>query len=168
MRIVVYGIPAPQGSKTPKRNQHTGKIVTVENSPNLAPWRQDVRHAAEAVLTEAGRPQPFAGAVVMRMVFSVARPSSVKRSKRPWPSVYPDLSKLCRAVEDALVSAGVMKDDALIVEYTRLAKVYCNEDPESLDRPGVVILIGELVDLEALEGRPPGRRKHEAKVDQRS
>lgn len=160
MRIVVYGIPAPQGSKSPKRNQHTGKIVTVENSPKLAPWRQDVKFAAEAVLTEAGRPQPFAGAVVMRVVFSLSRPSSVKRSKRPWPSVTPDLSKLLRAVEDALVAAGVMKDDGLIVEYTRVAKVYCNEDPEALDRPGVVIMIGELVDSEALEGSPPGRSNH--------
>jgi hypothetical protein len=46
-----------------------------------------------------------------------------------------------------------------VVEYTRLAKVYCNEDPEALDRPGVMIIIGELVDSEALEGSPPGRKK---------
>src|SRR4029450_8148665 len=122
MRIVVYGIPAPQGSKKPVRNKYTGKIATVENSPNLAPWRQDVKFAAEAVLTEAGRPASFSGAGVGRMVFSFDRPASVKRNKRPWPSVYPDLSKLARGVEDALVAAGVMKDDALIVEYTRLAK----------------------------------------------
>lgn len=139
------------------RNKHTGRIHTVENSPNLAPWRQDVKYAAEAVLTEAGRPQPFAGAVVMRMVFSFARPASVKRSKRPWPSVYPDISKLARGVEDALVAAGVMKDDALIVEYTRLAKVYCGEDEEALDRPGVVILIGELIDSLPIGGGSPGR-----------
>ena len=157
MRIVAYGTPAPQGSKKPMRNQHTGKIVTIENSPNLAPWRQDVKYAAEVVLTEAGRPQPFAGAVVMRMVFTFARPTSVKRGKRPWPSVYPDLSKLARAVEDALVAAGVMKDDALIVEYTRLAKVYSGEDEEALDRPGVLILIGELVDSLSIGGGSPGK-----------
>jgi Holliday junction resolvase RusA-like endonuclease len=62
-------------------------------------------------------------------------------------------------VEDALTAAGVWVDDARVVEYTRLAKVFCNEDPEALDRPGVVIHIGELVDSEALEGTPPGRRK---------
>ena len=156
MRIVVYGIPAPQGSKRPIRNQHTGKIATVENSPNLAPWRQDVKFAAEAVLTEAGRPQPFQGAVVVRMVFTVARPATVRRNKRPWPSVAPDLSKLLRAVEDALTAAGVWRDDCLVVEYTRLAKVYVGEDPEALDRPGVVILIGELVDSEAITGTPTG------------
>jgi crossover junction endodeoxyribonuclease RusA len=116
-----------------------------------------VKHAAEAALEDLGRPQPFQGAVVVRMVFTMARPVSVKRSKRPWPSVAPDILKLGRAVEDALTAAGVWKDDCLVVEYTRLAKVYAGEDPEALDRPGVVILIGELVDSEAIEGGTPGR-----------
>jgi Holliday junction resolvase RusA-like endonuclease len=156
MRIVVYGVPAPQGSKNPMRNRSTGKLFTQEVSPNLLPWRQDVKYAAEAVLTEAGRPQPFAGAVVMRMVFSFARPVSVKRHKRPWPSVYPDLDKLARGVLDALKAAGVIKDDCLVVEFTRLAKVYCGEDPEALDRPGVVIIIGELVDSLPIGGGSPG------------
>lgn len=159
MRIVAYGTPAPQGSKRTMRNQHTGKLATIDNSPNLAPWRQDVKHAAEAVLEDLGRPSPFQGAVVVRMVFSVQRPVSATRSKRPFPSVYPDLSKLCRSTEDALTAAGVWRDDALVVEYTRLAKVYCNEDPEALDRPGVLILVGELVDLTPLTGTPTKRRK---------
>lgn len=139
------------------RNRSTGKLFTQEVSPKLAPWRQDVKFAAEAVLTEAGRPQPFQGAVVMRVVFTFARPPSVKRNKRPWPSVYPDLDKLARGVLDALKAAGVMKDDCLVVEFTRLAKVYAGEDPEALDRPGVSILIGELVDSEALGGGTPGK-----------
>jgi Holliday junction resolvase RusA-like endonuclease len=160
MRIVVYGIPAPQGSKNPMRNRSTGKLFTQEVSPNLAPWRQDVKHAAEAALDALGRPQPFQGAVVVRMVFTFTRPVSVKRGKRPWPSVYPDLSKLARGVEDALVAAGVMKDDALIVEYTRLAKVYAGEDEEALDRPGVLIILGELVDSEAIGGGTPGELEH--------
>jgi len=160
MRIVAYGDPAPQGSKKPIRNRFTNKLVTVENSPKLVPWRQDVKYAAEAVLEDLGRPAPFLGAVVARMIFSFTRPKSVTRKKRPFPSAYPDLSKLCRSTEDALTAAGVWGDDVLVVEYTRLAKVSCNEDPEALDRPGVLILIGELVDLEALEGSPPrGRRK---------
>ena len=144
MRIVVYGTPAPQGSKRPVRNQHTGKIATIENSPKLAPWRQDVKHAADAVLETLGRPQPFQGAVIVRMVFTFMRPASVRRSKRPWPSVAPDILKLGRAVEDALTAAGVWRDDCLVVEYGRLAKVYAGEDSEALDRPGVVIDIQEL------------------------
>lgn len=159
MRIIVYGIPAPQGSKKALRNKHTGKTVTVEQSPNLAPWRQDVKAAAEAVLDALGRPSPFQGAVIARMVFSFARPASVKRAKRPFPSVTPDLSKLLRGVEDALTAAGVWEDDARVVEYTRLAKVYCNEDPDALDRPGVSIVILPLTAQVELEGRPTERRK---------
>jgi hypothetical protein len=60
----------------------------------------------------------------------------------------PDLSKLARATEDALVDAGLLRDDARIVEYLRLAKVFPNEDPEALDAPGVRIAI-ELVEESA-------------------
>jgi Holliday junction resolvase RusA-like endonuclease len=159
MILVVYGIPAPQGSKNPMRNKHTGKLFTEEVSPKLAPWRQDVKQAAEAALEKLGRPAPFQGAVVVRMVFTFMRPKSVPRSKRPWPSVYPDIDKLARGVLDPLKAAGVIRDDCLVVEFTRLAKVYAGEDPEALDRPGVSIIIGELVDSKAVEGSPPARRR---------
>jgi Holliday junction resolvase RusA-like endonuclease len=159
MRIVVYGTPAPQGSKNLVRNRHTGVTHTLEQSPHLKSWRQDVKAAAEAALESLGRPLPFQGAVVMRLVFTVARPASVRRHKRPWPSVTPDLDKLARGVLDALKGAGVYRDDCLVVEFTRLAKVYANEDPEALDRPGAVILVAELVDSEALQGTPGGSRK---------
>lgn len=159
MKIIVYGNPAPQGSKRPLGRSAAGKTIMVEASSKVAPWRQDVRTAAEAVLESLGRPPPFTGPLAVRMVFTFTRPASVKRHKRPWPSVIPDLSKLCRSTEDALKSAGVIHDDALIVEYTRLAKVYASEDPDALDRAGVLIIIGELVNSEALEGPLPPRRR---------
>ena len=46
-----------------------------------------------------------------------------------------------RAVGDALQKCGVVEDDAQIVEFTRLAKVYCNEDVESLEVPGARIVV---------------------------
>lgn len=164
MQIIVYGDPAPQGSKRAIRNQHTGRLHTVENSPKLVPWRQDVKFAAEAVLAELGRPPALMGAVAVRMVFSFNRPKSVSRAKRPFPSAVPDLSKLCRSTEDAITASGVWGDDALVVEYTRLAKVYCGEDPDALDRPGVFIVILPLVDNVPLTGRATrgGRRARNA------
>lgn len=155
MKIVAYGEPGAQGSKRFVGRTAMGKGIMKESSAKVEPWRQDVKNAAEAVLDSLGRPSPFQGAVALKMVFSFLRPSSVKRAKRPWPSVAPDLSKLCRSTEDALTSAGVWRDDCLVTEYTRLAKVYCNEDPDALDRPGVLIIIMELVDSKALEGTPP-------------
>lgn len=168
MKIIVYGTPAPQGSKDyygqTKVNPVTGRSRAIlrEVSSNLTPWRSDVITACRNMEGFVELP-PYSGPVVARMVFSLRRPPSVKRAKRPFPSIAPDLSKLCRATEDALQAAGILADDALIVEYTRLAKTYVNEDPEALDRPGCVILLGALVDLVAVEGTPPlGRMRHAA------
>lgn len=155
MIIQVYGSPAPQGSKKFMGHTKQGRGIIVDTSDKTTPWRADVMTAARAVLDELGRPAPMDGALIGRMVFSFLRPPSVKRSKRPYPSVYPDLSKLLRATEDALKAAGVIRDDALIVDYTRLAKVYCNEDPEALDRPGCLIVMAPLLDSIAVEGPLP-------------
>lgn len=159
MKIVVYGEPGAQGSKRFVRTTKEGKGIMVESSAKVAPWRQDVKSAAEAVLETLGRPPPFTGPLAIRMVFTFLRPASVKRHKRPWPCVAPDLSKLCRSTEDALKQAGVIHDDALIVEYTRLAKVYANEDEDALDRSGVLIIIGQLVDSLPIPGTPPRTRR---------
>jgi crossover junction endodeoxyribonuclease RusA len=155
MIISVYGSPAPQGSKKFMGKTKLGRGILLEASDKTTPWRADVMTAARGVLDELGRPAPMDGPIIARMVFSFARPPSVKRAKRPFPSVYPDLSKLIRATEDALTAAGVWRDDALVCEYTRTAKVYCNEDPEALDRPGALIVVMTLVDLVAVEGTPP-------------
>ena len=155
MKIIVYGEPGAQGSKRFLRTTATGKGIMVENSAKVEPWRQDVKQAAEAVLESLGRPSPFQGAVMVRMVFTFLRPTSVKRAKRPYPSVTPDLSKLCRSTEDALTSAGVWRDDALVTEYVRLAKVYANEDPDALDRSGALIVILPVVATLELTGSPP-------------
>jgi Holliday junction resolvase RusA-like endonuclease len=151
--IRAYGEPAPQGSKRAVNRGNANRAVTiVDSSPKLAPWRSDVITAAREVLTR----QMLAcldGPIIARMVFSIRRPKSVKFSKRPFPSVYPDLSKLCRSTEDALKAAGAISDDSLIVEYTRLAKVYCGEDMESLESPGCYIVLGLAFSLEGIEGK---------------
>jgi len=151
LAIVVYGRPAPQGSK-----RHVGKGAMVESSAHLKPWREAVRSEAVGELerwrtafvgppTLLGieRTTPLGGwPVAARMVFTMAAPKAARPGDRP--AVMPDLSKLVRATEDALVDAGVLADDKLIVEYDRVAKVYPRWDPESLDRPGAVIRLRRL------------------------
>lgn len=122
-------------------------VTIVDSSPKLAPWRSDVINAARVAMYAT---PTMDGPILARMVFSFRRPKSIKYTKRPFPSVYPDLSKLCRATEDALKAAGAIADDALIVEYTRLAKVYCGEDPEALDTPGCYIVLGYALPLEGI------------------
>lgn len=148
MIIKAYGEPAPQGSKRAVNRGNAARAVTiVDSSPKLAPWRSDVITAVRSMEWPSGI---LDGPIIARMVFSFRRPKSIKYNKRPFPSVYPDLSKLCRATEDALKAAGAIMDDALIVEYTRLAKVYCGEDPEALESPGCYIVLGFAEPLEGI------------------
>lgn len=160
--IIVYGLPAPQGSK-----RHLGNGVMVESSKKVKPWRQDVKHAAitamelpDAVLggVQLHRP-PYCGPVAVSMVFTFDRPKGHYRTGRnahllrdaapPRPAGMPDLSKLIRSTEDALTGV-VWKDDALVVEYVRLGKYYAGTDaPDVLDAPGAVIRVWRLVEAVA-------------------
>jgi Holliday junction resolvase RusA-like endonuclease len=144
IRIVVYGTPGPQGSKTFKgRNRRTGKAILVESSTKVKPWRKAVEAAALLALNDLPRDVrrtfPLDGPIAGRFVFTLRKPTSAPKRRRTWPTTYPDTSKLLRSTEDALTKAGVWVDDARLVEFDRLAKVYPGEDPEALDQPGVVI-----------------------------
>lgn len=146
MKIIVYGTPAPQGSKRfVGVAKKTGRGIMVESSRKVRPWRQDVKAAAEKARNGA---PPMDGPLVARMVFTVPKPASAPKTRRIWPCKKPDLSKLVRSTEDALVDAGVLADDARIVEYQRIAKVYPREDPEALEAPGVLIEILPLAEIQ--------------------
>ena len=106
----VLGRPAPQGSK--KAYVVGGRAVVTDASKNLAPWRDSV--AAAAVDAMNGHP-PIDEAVDVVVTFDFIRP---KTSKRPYPSVMPDVDKLLRGVFDALTAAGVLRDDSRVVNVT--------------------------------------------------
>ncbi|MFB7890291.1 hypothetical protein ACFCZ3_19795 [Cellulosimicrobium cellulans] len=140
LEVVAYGTPGPQGSKKAYRRKGSTKITLVESSKKVKPWRDAVAEAARAAARAASA--PLSGPLIGSMVFSLARPKRLPRWRGPLPWVRPDLSKLLRATEDALdTDAGVIADDAHIVEYGRLAKVYAGDpdDPDALEQPGAVI-----------------------------
>jgi Holliday junction resolvase RusA-like endonuclease len=149
IELVVYGRPAPQGSK-----RHVGGGRMIESSKHVKPWRDDVKAAAEAWLADRRPWAPLDQPLVVRMVFTAARPRSHYRTGRnahllrdnapARPAGKPDASKLIRSTEDALTDSGLWKDDALVVEYDRAAKVYIGEDPEALDAPGARIVVRTL------------------------
>jgi crossover junction endodeoxyribonuclease RusA len=138
VKLRIYGSPAPQGSKKFVGLNKAGRGIMVESSKKVRPWREDVKAAALAARNGAA---PLDGPIVVRMVFTLPKPSSAPKRRRTYPCRKPDVSKLARSTEDALVDAGLMVDDARIVEYERLAKVFPNEDPEALEAPGVYISI---------------------------
>jgi Holliday junction resolvase RusA-like endonuclease len=145
VKIVVYGNPAPQGSKR-FMGVHGGRGVMIESSKAVKPWREAVKYAAR---DQNATMEPFDGPLIVRMVFTVPKPKSAPK-RRTWPCRKPDLSKLIRSTEDALTDAGIWTDDARIVQYERTAKVYPNEDPEALNTPGAVIEIRSM-EVERIE-----------------
>jgi Holliday junction resolvase RusA-like endonuclease len=136
--IRVFGSPAPQGSKKFVGTNKAGRGILVESSKKVRPWRQDVK--AAAIEARAGA-APIDGPIVVRMVFTVPKPASAPKRRTTYPCRKPDLSKLARSTEDALVDAGLIADDSRIIEFQRLAKVFPGEDPEALESPGVRIEI---------------------------
>lgn len=131
MRIVVYGSPAPQGSK-----RHVGGGRMIESSKKLRPWRECVWAASVAAREGA----PIDAPVRVRMTFTVPKPSNAPKRRQTWPMRMPDLSKLVRSTEDALTDAGIWRDDARVVECVS-AKRYPGEGLDALDAPGCVIEI---------------------------
>lgn len=157
LTIVVYGDPAPQGSKKyagHRLNRASGKIsaVLLEQSKRVKPWRQRVHAAACAAIRDYPGWQPLDGPLAADMVFTVRLkpeskpvwwPKALRWSKYFWwrPASAPDLSKLLRSTEDALTTARAWKDDARVVEYGQLAKYYAADPshPDVLPEPGAII-----------------------------
>lgn len=123
----VPGLPAPQGSK-----RHVGRGVMVESSKHVKPWRESVKWAAREAADKSGW-RMADGPVVMSVIFLFLRPKShfgtgknagtLKADAPIYVTRAPDLSKLLRSTEDALVDAGVILDDRLIVDSSQ-AKRY--------------------------------------------
>jgi Holliday junction resolvase RusA-like endonuclease len=141
----VNGVPVPQGSKVPRvigqrvrlRNGLVAivgaRAVMTEQSDmkgktlargRLSAWRARVTSAARVAWYEAyGLNDPWSCALELAIAFELPRPPShwlrpgaLKRSAPRAPTSKPDLSKLIRAVEDALTGV-VYDDDARIVQY---------------------------------------------------
>lgn len=140
MQITVIGLPAPQGSKSFK-GIHGGHAVLAESSKRVKPWREAVLWAARELHHPALPQRAVPGPVRAEMIFTVPKPKRAPKYRRTWPDRKPDLSKLVRSTEDALTDAGIWDDDARVVEYGRVAKVFPGEDPDALDVPGAVIRI---------------------------
>lgn len=135
LEFFVAGNPAPQGSK-----RHVGNGVMIEMSKKVKPWREDVRHAA----TEAADGRVFTGPVFVMLDFKLPQLSS---DPHRWQHrTAPDLDKLVRSTLDAIVSAGVLKDDSLV--YSLVAdKHHARSD----GRPGVTVVIIDKSDQAAFD-----------------
>ena len=126
----VEGEPAPQGSKN--GFVKNGRVVMVESSKKVKPWREAVVLRTQATVTE-----PMTTPVEIALVFHLPKPKSVNRK---WPSVKPDLDKLIRSTFDGLTTGGLYTDDALVIAVSA-SKQYAT------DRIGCQIIASEVQDV---------------------
>jgi crossover junction endodeoxyribonuclease RusA len=119
----VEGLPAPQGSKDTFRRG--GRVIVVEASKAVKPWRKKVQAAAMLAANRA-RWVTLDEPVKVVLTFRFARPKShygtgrnanvLKASAPAKPTSHGlgDIDKLERATFDALTEAKVYVDDKLI------------------------------------------------------
>ncbi|OFT88995.1 RusA family crossover junction endodeoxyribonuclease [Corynebacterium sp. HMSC28B08] len=107
MKMFIPGVPAPQGSK--KGFIRGGRVVLVESSKKVKPWRETV-----AQVTRLHCTQPIQGAVSLNVVFVLPRTKAMGSKPAPLMTQRPDIDKLLRSTADGLSGAAYL-DDAQVV-----------------------------------------------------
>lgn len=119
-------IPIYRGTGTARR--FTGRAAVVDDAKRSKPWRAVVAAAAVDAFTVVGNADGLLdGPLALEVDFYVARPRGhygtgrnarqLRPSAPTYPAVRPDLTKLLRALEDALTGI-VWRDDAQVVTQT--------------------------------------------------
>lgn len=114
LKFEVRGGAIPQGSKI--RTKHGMR----EAAAGLKAWRSSIVTAAQwAASLEAPPPSfrfpPMDGPLMITFTAFLPKPKGTRF--RDYPAGPPDLDKLQRAVGDSLKIAGVITDDARIVQW---------------------------------------------------
>lgn len=118
--FTVNGVAQPAGSKRGFVNHKTGRVIITDDAKKSRPWKAQVADAAIAAMDGP----LLSGPLELVVTFTVPRPKghfgkgrnagTVAASAPPFPTVKPDLTKLVRAVEDALTGI-VWRDDAQVI-----------------------------------------------------
>jgi len=126
--ITIHGMPRPQGSMTPFRNKHTGKMY-VKSADVTKVWRSAVTSAAREAAQEDHWIM-LTEMVVLTVSFHFHRPKATPKWRREVEPKWngSDLDKLVRAIGDGLTDAGIYQDDRQI-QRIRATKNY-TDGPE--------------------------------------
>ena len=117
IRFTVLGRALPQGSKNAFKSGN--RVVLVEASKGLKPWRSVVALEAKLKRDEVQDQSLIEGPVAVELLFQFVPGKTVKRKEM---TTKPDVDKLSRAILDSLTGV-VWKDDSQVVEL-RARKQY--------------------------------------------
>jgi len=131
VRFLVYGEARPAGSKRAlpvKMRDGSISLRVVHDNPRTVQWMHAVRLAAAEAMEHGGQ-QPSHAPIMLDIEFQHQRPKAhyranglLKEAAPHWKVSRPDLSKLVRAVEDAL--KGIVWRDDSQVAAIRALKTY--------------------------------------------
>lgn len=118
VRFIVEGLsPIPEGST--KGFIYNGRVkITHNNGVKLMEWRKQVGLAYQS----SGGNYHHDNPIEIDIRFYFPRPKTVKKSKRPYMIVKPDIDKLCRGLIDGLT--GIAFDDDCQIVSLRATKEY--------------------------------------------
>jgi Holliday junction resolvase RusA-like endonuclease len=102
--LSVEGTPRPQ----PRPRLARGRVVSTADA-NAARWKATIQEAAKVALEGHG---PLAGPLAVGMEFTFATPKHDRHDK-PHTHV-PDADNLAKLALDAVVKAGLVKDDSAV------------------------------------------------------
>lgn len=150
IRIVVAGAAVQSGSKKIGRNKKTGQAYIIDDSKKTKPWKTNVAAAAkeqyDGPLLDCALDVEMIFVMPWRKGdFGTGRNAGVLKDHAPLqPTSAPDVLKLGRAIEDALIGT-VYRDDSLIVNES-LQKRYGNKARVEIRiRPTALTCISDLV-----------------------
>jgi len=142
LEFFVPGTARPAGSKGAFKHPQTGKIIVTHANAKTKDWMDSVKWFA---MNATNRMVPWMEPVRLSLTFIKPRPQNhygsgrnegvLKSSAPQHATTVPDLTKLTRAVEDALTGI-VWRDDAQVVQQVT-QKRYCRGE----EKPGVYVTI---------------------------
>jgi Holliday junction resolvase RusA-like endonuclease len=112
--FTAFATPQPQGSV--KAFMIGGKPRLTTDNSKLKPFRSEVTRCAMMAMRDASYELPMAGKhvpVEINADFFFAKPESIGK-KRLYPSVKPDVDKICRSLLDSMTGVA-FHDDAQVI-----------------------------------------------------
>lgn len=116
IRFVVWGLPQSKGSARAFIPKGWSRPVITSTNKGLKTWERSIKDAVQPVLAETPsdvKAAIFDAPVALSLLFHLPRPKSLPK-RVTQHTKKPDLSKLVRGAEDALIGL-VYRDDAQIV-----------------------------------------------------